>query len=301
MLAMPPTRSLVRRAILLSAPFGMRAIAASTATATADVLLAELNIDPTDADSPQRLQEVPVAEILKAQIPLMQRGPRVPGDPTPPFGPTAVGNLPGGLGFDDAILKAAASLDALLGTTRDEMTPFYRFDPRLRDLQFESLSGLADQLFGPSAAARIQVAKRCCPGATALEALSDAQNFHYFAEGTYRLAAAIAQAGRRAWVYRFDWSSPNATLAACHCVELPFVFGSLQAFAGAPMLGGVDERKEALSAVVRGAVARFVSNCDPNGEDLPEWPSFTAADAAVLYFDRLISLGRAPGPNLSYG
>jgi para-nitrobenzyl esterase len=294
MLAMPATRALVKRAILFSTPFGMRAITASTAISVAEALFAELKIDPTTADAQERLQRGPVAEILKAQIPLMQRGPRVPGDPTPPFGPAAVGDLPGGSAFDDAIVEAAANIDAVLGTTRDEMTPFYRLDPRLRDLQFESLPGLAEQLFGPSAAARIRAARRRCPGATALEAFCDAQNYHYFAEGTYRMAAAIGQARRRAWVYRFDWSSPNAALAACHCVELPFVFGSLQAFAAAPMLGGVDERKEALSEVLRGAVERFVSNCDPNGENLPEWPPFTAAEAPILYFDRMIGLGRAP-------
>jgi para-nitrobenzyl esterase len=298
MLAMPATRGLVKRALLFSTPFGMRAIAASTATSVSDALFAGLKIDPTKADAQERLRQAPVAEILKAQVPLMLRGPPVPGDPTPPFGPVAIGDLPGGSAFDDAVFEAAASLDAVLGTTRDEMTPFYRFDPRLRDLQFESLPGLAEQLFGSSAAARIREARRRCPGATALEAFSDAQNYHYFAEGTYRMAAAIARARRRAWVYRFDWSSPDAALAACHCVELPFVFGSLQAFAAAPMLGGVDEKREALSEVVRSAIERFVSNGDPNGENLPEWPPFAAADAPILYFDHRIGLGRAPAPSL---
>ncbi len=298
MLAMPATRRLVKRALLFSTPFGMRPIAASTATAVADALFAGLKIDPSKVDARERLQQAPVAEILKAQVPLMLRGPPVPGDPTPPFGPAAVDELPGRPAFDDAIFEGAANLDAVLGTTRDEMTPFYRLDPRLRDLQFESLPGLAEQLFGSSAAVRIRDGKRRCPGATALEVFSDAQNYHYFAEGTYRMAAAIAKGRRRAWVYRFDWSSPDAALSACHCVELPFVFGSLQAFAAAPMLGGVDAKREALSAVVRSAVERFVSNGDPNGESLPEWPPFTSAEAPVLYFDRMIGLGRAPAPPL---
>jgi para-nitrobenzyl esterase len=278
MLAMTSTRSLVTRAILLSTPFGMRAITAATATSHADAFFTELKIDPTTADAAQRLKELPVADILKAQVPLMQRGSRVAGDPTPPFGPAAVGELPGESEFDAAIFAAASNFDAFLGTTRDEMTPFYRLDPRIRDLRFDTLPALAEDLFGPSAAARIQAARRCCPGATAVEAFSDAQNFHYFTQGTYRLAAAIARAGRRAWVYRFDWSSPNPALAACHCVELPFVFGSLEAFASAPILGDVDERKEALSAVVRGAITRFVSNGDPNGDDLPQWPALRSGD-----------------------
>src|SRR5690606_1615515 len=48
--------------------------------------------------------------------------------------------------------------------------------------------------------------------------------------------AACAQ-GRSAWVYRFD-HAPTQRYGACHCIELPFVFGTLDAFGAAPMLVG---------------------------------------------------------------
>lgn len=48
--------------------------------------------------------------------------------------------------------------------------------------------------------------------------------------------AACAQ-GRSAWVYRFD-HAPTPRYGACHCIELPFVFGTLDAFGSAPMLAG---------------------------------------------------------------
>ncbi|HXL59982.1 MAG TPA: carboxylesterase/lipase family protein, partial [Mycobacterium sp.] len=43
--------------------------------------------------------------------------------------------------------------------------------------------------------------------------------------------------------FRVDWSPPRAPMGACHCIELPLLFGA-PAWADAPMLGGdhVDDR-----------------------------------------------------------
>lgn len=45
--------------------------------------------------------------------------------------------------------------------------------------------------------------------------------------------------GRQAWNFSFDYG-PNPDLGACHCIDLPFVFGNLESFAHAPMLKGMD-------------------------------------------------------------
>lgn len=59
-----------------------------------------------------------------------------------------------------------------------------------------------------------------------------------FAAPARQWAAQATQAGRQAWLYRFD-GAPGMPLGACHCAELPFVFGTLDAFASAPMLGSL--------------------------------------------------------------
>src|SRR5690606_23810022 len=41
--------------------------------------------------------------------------------------------------------------------------------------------------------------------------------------------------GRTALMYRFDYA-PTIKFGACHCIELPFVFGTFEAFTKAPML-----------------------------------------------------------------
>lgn len=73
------------------------------------------------------------------------------------------------------------------------------------------------------------------PGAPA----SEDQTEQRFAAPARRWAAQAAQAGRQSWVYRFD-GSPAMPLGACHCTELPFVFGTHEAFASAPMLGALN-------------------------------------------------------------
>jgi para-nitrobenzyl esterase len=294
LMAMPESRPLVQRAIFLSSPFGMRTIPAESAAQSAAVFLDVLKIDPSKADALHRLQQAPVAAVLEAQLAVMRRPWRPAGDPTPPFGPTAVGNLPGGAQFEQAVLTGASNIDAMLGTTRDEMTPFYVQDPRIQNAQPGSLASLAENLFGDTAAQRIQAARSRRPGSTDLQAFCDAQNFHYFVEGMYHLAATIAAAGRNAWIYQFDWPSPNPAWGACHCIELPFIFGSWQEFARAPMLGEIGPSAEALSRVIRGAIGRFVSTGDPNGPQMPHWPAFDEETRPVLHFDSLLNVHRAP-------
>lgn len=76
---------------------------------------------------------------------------------------------------------------------------------------------------------------------------------------------ALAQ-GRQAWLARFD-VAPSARFGACHCIELPFVFGTLSAFADAPMLAGLDQaHAEQLAALTQQAWIAFIRG------DAPGWP-----------------------------
>ncbi|SNS03867.1 carboxylesterase family protein [Actinomadura mexicana] len=57
-----------------------------------------------------------------------------------------------------------------------------------------------------------------------------------FRNGSLELAAGMTAS----YAYRFDWSPTASPLGACHCIELPFVFGGLNAWRDAPMLAGAD-------------------------------------------------------------
>ncbi|MHC9296682.1 carboxylesterase family protein [Mycobacterium sp. LTG2003] len=73
--------------------------------------------------------------------------------------------------------------------------------------------------------------------ALAPEASAEALTKYAFADPTRRFVEAWTEHGGRAATYRFDWTPDQAPIGACHCMELPFLFESPQAWSDAPMLG----------------------------------------------------------------
>lgn len=73
--------------------------------------------------------------------------------------------------------------------------------------------------------------------------------------------------GRDAWLARFD-VAPTARFGACHCIELPFVFDTLEAFSAAPMLAGLPPAQAAeLARATQAAWIAFIRG------DAPGWPA----------------------------
>ncbi|WP_226899583.1 carboxylesterase family protein [Nonomuraea phyllanthi] len=86
-----------------------------------------------------------------------------------------------------------------------------------------------------------------------------------FSEGSLRLAGQA----RSAYAYRFDWSPPGSPYGACHCIELPFVFGTQRAWRDSPMLAGAEPaRLGQLTEQVQRAWTAFVHGGSPG------WPAF---------------------------
>jgi para-nitrobenzyl esterase len=87
-----------------------------------------------------------------------------------------------------------------------------------------------------------------------------------FADGSLR----VAEQARSAHAYQFAWSPPGSPFGACHCIELPFVFGSLDAWRDAPMLAGADPAElRRLTEEVQRAWADFVHTGSPGWSAFP--------------------------------
>jgi len=137
--------------------------------------------------------------------------------------------------MDSALRQAAGRADVLIGYTRDEMLAFPGMEPGPR------CQAVGDALFGT---------------------LSHAWAGHARA------------AGRGAWGFRFDLA-PTVRFGACHCIELPFVFGTWEAFAQAPMLGGLDAGEaSALTTDLQRAWLAFVHGDGPGWDAAPAWKHF---------------------------
>jgi para-nitrobenzyl esterase len=100
------------------------------------------------------------------------------------------------------------------------------------------------------------------------------------------LERAAAEGEKPVYRYRFDRSLPSAAdsagLGAYHSGEIEYVFGVLDSKAGIPWTA--EDR--ALSTLMQKYWTNFARNGDPNGEGLPVWPAYRAAeDWPVMYLD----------------
>ncbi|OBB31612.1 para-nitrobenzyl esterase [Mycolicibacterium peregrinum] len=144
------------------------------------------------------------------------------------------GPMPAPADVPEAIAAAARRIELLIGYTKDDAAPFVAMDPRV---------------------ARLNRAPAL--GRLAVRAGSKAITKQAFSGPAERLAQAWRTNGGRVGTYRFDWKPVSAPLGACHCMELPFLFGSPQAWADAPMLGPQRAIDNQLSAEIRTCWTQF--------------------------------------------
>lgn len=98
------------------------------------------------------------------------------------------------------------------------------------------------------------------------------------------VAREVTKCGKPAWLYRFDYVAESLrgqlVAGAPHASELPYLFGTIDR----SLNGKVTDSDRAMSALFRGAVARFVKSGDPNGGSLPNWPAFDLAASGLMTF-----------------
>ena len=282
LLAMPEAAGLFQRAILQSTPPAMAPLSRIEAIGNADRLLGALGVFSGATDIAARLRSETPARLVEAQMAAARTIARF-ADIAPPFVPV----------FDElaaptAFLRAAAEgagsrkVDVMIGTTREEMHAFFAPDPAMESpepgavaARFAGLAGSADA---------IEAYRTRRPGASDMDVLGDLVTDHMFLFPSLALANAVTQAGARAWVYQFDWQAPRNRFHACHCIELPFTFGTLAAWPDAAMLAGGDAAQmQALSSTMRRTWSAFAHTGDPTTDALP-WPAYITPLRRTMIF-----------------
>ncbi|MFD4478816.1 carboxylesterase family protein [Streptomyces sp. NPDC058471] len=82
--------------------------------------------------------------------------------------------------------------------------------------------------------------------------------------------ARAARAGAQVHTYRLDWRPAGSPFGATHCLELPLLFGSREAWRAAPMLGSVRwEDVDALGSKLRTAWLTFARTGTPGRMSAP--------------------------------
>ena len=144
----------------------------------------------------------------------------------------------------DGALVQHAALDAMarpvnrtrpmiIGTNRDEQRLYVNLRERLDVIGAQARVSrvLKGRCATPSAAARLLVDAYLSEHSTPILALSAILTDLYYRVPALTIAQARARAQADTWVYRFDRPSPalRGRLGACHALEIPFVFGTLDA------------------------------------------------------------------------
>ncbi len=286
LITMEGTQGLFRRAIVQSGS-PRRGLAATEATARARRLMTLLEIDPDAADAAERLRDAPAARMVNLQMQIARENARFA--ETEPAFPPVFDDFDGVAAFSERIARAASlrGVDFMLGTTREEMHAFFVADPAMVMPDPTAVGERFAALAGAEAA--IETYRRRRPGGTLRDLLADLATDHGFLFPLLTLAERLAGAGRLPFVYEFDWSPPGSPWQACHCIELPFVFGTRDAW-DAPMLAGMDEGEYAgLSTTMMAAWTRFARTGDPASPSLP-WPGYEARARQTMRFGRLVGV-----------
>jgi para-nitrobenzyl esterase len=289
LLTLPEARTLFHRAILLSAPPSLAPLSASAATSFAEQLLAQLGIP---ADAAERLRDVQTDRLLEAQMTVTRAAARF-ADVSPPFVP-----MLDAIASTDAFIAAAAEgaaaekIDLVIGTTREEMHAFFAPDPAMAAPDPAAVAERFATLAGSADAIDRYRARR--PGASVADLLGDLVTDHMFLFPSLRLADAATERGRSVWVSQFDWSAPGNKFRACHCIDLPFVFGNPASWPQAAMLEGGDPGEIAsLSATIRAAFTAFAHAGDPSCPGLA-WPRYRPAGRLTMRYGALVGVAGDP-------
>ena len=149
------------------------------------------------------------------------------------------------------------------------MRAFYAGNPALSRVSEEQVRQSFAAALGERAADALDHYRSLRPGPLGTATLSDLYGDLVFRHGALRFAQARQARGDTVFVYQFDWAS--SSFGACHCFELPFVFGNLPAWRDAPMMQDIDDAQFARrSRAVQDAWLAFIRDGKPG------WPGYAA-------------------------
>lgn len=268
LLAMPATKGLFQKAILQSGAAHNVQDKAS-ATKTASELLEILGVGSNDMDA---LTTIPLPTLLAAQSTLLAKNPL--GGIRPVVDGKDLPEKP-----IQAIAQGAAKdVAILIGTNRDEMKLF------MGETSASSAdASMAQRLLGERTVEIFSTYAAAHPGADMREIGIDMFTDHTFRIPAIRLAENQVQQSAPVWMYRFDWPSPNAKFGACHALEIPFVWNTLETSLFRALTG--KDAPQALANNMHAAWIAFAHTGNPNTPNLPHWPTYDEKRRATLLFD----------------
>jgi para-nitrobenzyl esterase len=296
LMSMPGAKGLFHRAIIESGAV-LRLTEPKDAAHDTQLLLDELGLK---AGQIRELQAVPVERLIAANTAIAGKIPvREPG--MTPNSPTIDGKVLPHHPWDPVAPALSAGIPLLVGYAHTEETFYDRPTPETLALDEAGLRKRAATRLGGDPDAVIQAFRTAHPEATPWDLYILIATDH--PRGTYTRELAkrkAAQAGARAFVYRFDWETPEGGghMRSPHTIEIPFVFNNIK-IAG-PLISKMPEAY-ALADKASSAWVAFARTGDPNTPKLPKWPSYSATSRDTMLFNNESRVVQDPdrGPRLA--
>ena len=293
LMSMPRAEGLFRRAILQSGA-AHQVIPAADAARVGARLAEVLGVPATR----EALAQVPVDRLLEAQT---QVGGEVVTAPDPavwgeevvastmPFHPVVDGDVVPAAPIARIAAGASADVDVLIGTNSDDWRMFPVLGGFIDQVTDEALAGPVGvygswslSAFGLTAETALPAYRAAHPDGTPGDVLAAVLTDWWVRVPAIRLADAHAPSRAGTFMYEFAWRSPafEERLGACHGLEIPFVFDTLD-LGTRQMLGGAlgENPPQQLADAMHAAWVSFARDGDPG------WPRYDLAHRVTMRFD----------------
>ena len=276
--AMPAAKGLFRRVIAQSAPL----INPEVNGKVTKGIMRQMNLKKNDIEglrklAPEKIIEAQNKYFEKNPTDILALRPLIDGDTIPIHPLKAFQN------------GECSHLDFMIGTTEEESKLFIALDPNFSSINDDDVEKLVIGYLRTlgidvnRSKKMLNVYKEARLGKPK-ELMSALMTDYIFRISTIRLLEAQNVHQPNTYNYMFVWKSPvfDGKLGACHALELPFVFGSLNL----PLMDGFvgkNPNKE-LSEKMMSAWISFARTGNPNHEALPEWPAYNVDKRATMLF-----------------
>ena len=181
--------------------------------------------------------------------------------------------------FDAFAAGAASDVDLVIGTTRDEMNLFASFDPAAAELDDEALSKRLTRLH-PDPDAVVRAYRSVDPTLSPPDVWARATTHTSMWAPALRILDARTSAAGATFAYRFDWPAADPTIGACHGIDIPFAFDTIDV-AGWDDYVADPAGARALSHVVQDAWSAFARTGDPSSASLT-WPRYVPPQRSTM-------------------
>ncbi len=306
LMAAPQARGLFHKAVIQSGS-GDHVLTRSEANRVTERFFEATEINPAQ---PEKLWTLDKAQIIKAQRECLKlsvnRG--LHRQQVPQYGMTLVPTIDGDI-LPQAPITAiedghAADIPLLVSSTRDEWNLFlhtpgpdgeslaktkYRSLDKLGLIKIceRDLPGLGER----SANLYEKVVRERNPDASYLDMYSAFESDRMFKVPCIRLAEAQSRHQDRVYLCSFDWD--QGVFGACHAVDIPLVFGSVNAGIGQILTSG-GEAAQRLSEKVQSCWIAFARSGNPATDEVGSWPGYQTAERNVMIFDQNCTLANDP-------